>query len=79
MRKLTHVGVLVALVALSGCATTRSQIHVNAPPDAPQSSPLSTEGGRTVLIRSVTDDRVFAEAPSDPATPSLGSAQELRG
>jgi hypothetical protein len=72
MRKLTHIGVVVALVALSGCATTRSQIHVNAPPDAEQSS-APTDGARTVLIRAVTDDREFAEAPSDPSTPSLGS------
>jgi hypothetical protein len=28
--------------------------------------------GRVVVIKSVTDERVFEQAPSDPSTPSLG-------
>lgn len=35
-------------------------------------TPVGAVDGEMVVIRSVTDDRVFEEAPADPSTPSLG-------
>lgn len=58
-------------LVLAGCATTRSEVAVQAP--AASSTPVSSVGaGKTVYLRTVTDDRVFEEAPKDPSTPSLG-------
>lgn len=65
---------LVASLGLVGCATTRSEIELPAPgaaPSRPQAAPQPA-GGRAVVIRSVRDERVFEDAPSDPSTPSLG-------
>lgn len=72
------VTAVVACAVLAGCATSRSEISLNQPDvsmagvtvasDAP-SSPLN---GRVVVIRSVTDERHFEEAPDEPSTPSLG-------
>ncbi len=57
-------------VVVSGCATTRSEIKLASPPVAAASTAPST--GRTAVIRSVKDERVFVESPSEPSTPSLG-------
>jgi uncharacterized lipoprotein YajG len=53
----------------SGCATNRSQITLS-PPSPPAATPSSR--GQTIVIRSVTDERVFEQTPTDPSTPSLG-------
>lgn len=71
----SDVYVRAALAALfcivaSGCATTRSEIKL-ASPIVVAASPAPS-AGRTAVIRSVKDERVFAESPSDPSTPSLG-------
>lgn len=55
---------------LAGCATSRSQIKLQSPVVAPSAS--AAGNGRVVVIKSVTDERVFEQAPSDPSTPSLG-------
>jgi uncharacterized lipoprotein YajG len=62
---------LIALCAvLTGCATSRSEIKLAGPvANAPTSS---VSNGPIVVIRSVKDERVFEQAPSNPSTPSLG-------
>ena len=68
----TRLGLLALIVAsavLSGCATSRSEVALTAPP-VTQKAPSN---GRTVVIRNVKDDRTFEQAPGDPSTPSLGS------
>jgi hypothetical protein len=57
--------------SLAGCATTRSEIKLQGPTMSP---PAATAVGddHVVVIKSVTDERVFEQAPSDPSTPSLG-------
>lgn len=64
------VSILMLCVAIIGCATSRSEIKLSRPTVITPSS--TSTGGRVVLIRSVKDERVFEEAPSDPSTPSLG-------
>lgn len=59
-----------AAVFLTGCATNRSEIKVAAPP-APATAPVVTKT-RAVVIQSVTDQRVFENAPRTPNIPSLG-------
>jgi uncharacterized lipoprotein YajG len=62
--------IVIACAVLAGCATSRSEIRLSSPASAPASvvAPI----GRTVVIRSVVDERIFAQAPRDPSTPSLG-------
>lgn len=55
---------------LGGCATSRSELKIAAP-DATSSTPVTKQ--RAVVIRSVRDERQFAEKPADPSVPSLGS------
>ena len=64
------MALILAGAVLSGCATSRSEVAVMAPPAAEKKAPSN---GRTVVIRTVKDDRTFEQAPSDPSTPSLGS------
>ncbi|WP_343587344.1 hypothetical protein [Herbaspirillum sp.] len=71
-----------ACVALAGCATSRSEIKLSEP-IVPTATPAPSKN-KTVLLRNVTDERVFEEAPSSPSTPSLGfegsvkSADEIK-
>lgn len=58
-------------VSLAGCATSRSEIKLQAPTVAPSSATVA-KTGRVVVIKSVEDERVFVQAPPDPSTPSLG-------
>ena len=64
---------VVALIGASGllaggCAVSRSEVKLGGPAvEAPVIA-----GGRVVVIRSVTDERTFEQAPRDPSTPSLG-------
>jgi hypothetical protein len=62
-----RLAVLFACAALAGCATSRSEIKLKQPPIAAPAS-----GAKVVVVRSVTDERVFEEAPAQPSTPSLG-------
>lgn len=71
---LARIGNLTAILfvcaALAGCATSRSEIKLGSPvattPDA------TAPTGRTAVIRSVKDERIFEQAPSEASTPSLG-------
>lgn len=68
-----NVGLLAVCLSVSlvGCATSRSEIKLQAPTVAP--SPVTAaQTGRVVVIKSVEDERVFEQAPPDPSTPSLG-------
>lgn len=70
IRTLGATVLLLASAVLAGCATSRSEVKL-AQPEA-QPTAQSTKA-RAVVIRSVRDERQFAEKPSDPSTPSLGS------
>lgn len=65
----------VVIVTLGGCAATRSTIDVTAgkPAATPAAAPKAL-----VAIVNVTDARVFEAAPSNPSTPSLKSADDLK-
>lgn len=60
---------ILASAILGGCATSRSEVKLSSPPTEAQ----ATSNGRTVVIRSIKDERAFEQAPSNPSTPSLGS------
>ena len=68
-RTLGAIALLFVSAIVAGCATTRSEIKLSS---APAVTPLQTTSGRAVVIRSVTDERVFEQSPGDPSTPSLG-------
>jgi len=55
-------------MAAGGCAISRSEVRLAAPAAETAAAPT----GRTVVIRSVRDERVFEQSPRDPSTPSLG-------
>ncbi len=65
---------LLAALALSvfaaGCATNRSELRLPSPGAAAPAAP--GPGAPVAVIRRVTDQRQFEQAPSHPATPSLG-------
>ncbi len=62
---------LFASAILGGCATSRSEVKIGGG-EALTNAPVTQS--RAVVIRSVRDERQFAEKPSDPSVPSLGSA-----
>jgi hypothetical protein len=61
---------LLACLAAAGCATSRSEIKLTSP--VPAEAGAAGAAGRTAIIRTVKDERVFEQAPGDPSTPSLG-------
>ncbi len=65
-----HIRVLIVLLCVitAGCATSRSEIRLSSPPTPSKTATAS----RAVVIRSITDERVFEQAPKDPSVPSLG-------
>lgn len=65
-----HALTLLLCLGLAACATSRSEIELSSP-FATQPEP-AVSSGRTVVIRSVKDERVFEQNPGNPATPSLG-------
>jgi len=68
---LTQAIVVVAAMAIGGCATSRSEVQLEPiPSTAAAAAPAAT--GRPIVIRSVTDERQFEQAPRDPSVPSLG-------
>jgi hypothetical protein len=69
IRKCGALAVLLASAMLAGCATSRSELKIAGPA---ASTVAKVTKQRTVVIRSVRDERQFAEKPSDPSTPSLG-------
>ena len=59
----------MTLVAwLAGCATGRTVIDLPKPPE----TTASVTNGPAIRIRSVSDDRVFEDAPKQADIPSLG-------
>ena len=59
---------MAALALLAGCATGRTVVDVPAPPASPRAAAIA----EVLRIRSVSDDRVFEDAPRQPGVPSLG-------
>lgn len=71
IRKLMAAVALTAVLLMTGCATSRSEIKLQSPTVvAPAAS--ATSAPHVVVIGKITDERVFEEAPKDPSTPSLG-------
>jgi hypothetical protein len=68
--KLALYALLISSAILGGCATSRSEVAVVTPVATGVKAPSN---GRTVVIGTVKDDRVFQDAPPQPFTPSLGS------
>ena len=66
-----YLTVLLTIAAiLGGCATSRSEIKIASP--AATSVPPPSTSARTVVIRSIKDDRIFEQAPKVANVPSLG-------
>lgn len=63
------IPLLLSSVVLAGCATSRSEVQLEAP--TASAVPVQSKN-RNVVIRTVKDLRSFEEAPSDPSIPSLG-------
>jgi hypothetical protein len=61
--------VIAMSVALGGCALGRDEVKLSSAPLATKSQVPSK--GRTVFIRTVTDERVFAKNDNDTSLPSL--------
>jgi uncharacterized lipoprotein YajG len=57
-----------AVLALAGCAASRSELKI----EAPKATAVVKPGAPVMLIRTITDSRVFEENPKNPDTPSLG-------
>lgn len=70
LKTIATIFLLAVTVLVTGCAYTRSEIKL-ASPEATQAS-YSVSKSTTIMIRSVTDERVFEDAPSEPSAPSLG-------
>ena len=69
MRTIGRIVFLLFCAAVAGCATSRSELTLNSPPTT-QTAAVTME--RPVVIRSIKDERIFEQAPSDPSIPSLG-------
>lgn len=65
--------VLLFSLIFSGCAYNRSEIKLGAP-IATSTAPSATKKG-VVVIRSVKDERIFEQSPSEPNIPSIGFAE----
>jgi uncharacterized lipoprotein YajG len=74
-RRFVAAWAAVGVLALGGCAATRSTFDLPASKAVP-----APEGQATVYVKlvNVTDKRVFEAAPSNPSTPSLGKPEELK-
>jgi hypothetical protein len=69
--KLVAAMMLTAILLMTGCATSRSEIKLQSPTIVAPAT-TSTSENHVVVIGKITDERVFEEAPNDPSTPSLG-------
>jgi len=69
-RHIVALAASIACAALTGCATSRSEVSLGAPEAAGAAPAPST--GKTAAIRSVKDERQFEQAPQDASVPSLG-------
>lgn len=70
LKMIATISLLAATVLETGCAYTRSEVKLSNPEASQASYPVIKS--TAILIRSVTDERVFEEAPSEPSVPSLG-------
>lgn len=70
LRILCSFSLLAAGLALGGCATNRSEIKLSSP--VASTAPTPSASARTVVIRSIKDERTFEQAPRVASTPSLG-------
>ena len=71
IRNLMAAATLTAVLLMSGCATSRSEIKLQSPTIVAPATATTSEQ-RAVVIDKITDERVFAEAPNDPSVPTLG-------
>ena len=71
IRKLMAAVMLTAVLLMSGCATSRSEIKLKDPMVV-EPAATATSAQHVVVIGKITDERVFADAPDDPSTPTLG-------
>ena len=62
-------GIVLMVLVLGGCATSRSELKLESP-GAGAASPRA--GAPVAVIHSVNDERTFEQAPDEPSTPSLG-------
>lgn len=69
-RNVFAMALLTGATVLCGCATSRSEIKIASPAATPAAPPSAS--ARTVVIRSVKDERVFEQAPRLASIPSLG-------
>lgn len=67
-KTISMTALIVVCAAITGCATSRSEIRLSAP--AAATSDAASD--KSVLIRSVVDERTFEQKPRNPSTPSLG-------
>lgn len=67
LKRIVLIFMVAATALVTGCATNRSEVAIERPSGEGQSVTKS----RTVLVRSVTDERVFEDKPSEPSVPSL--------
>lgn len=63
--------IFATIIALTGCATSRSVLDVQVP-----SSPAVQANGKKVYVNSVTDNRGFQANPSTPDIPSLDPSED---
>lgn len=70
--RILGLALLAPLALLAGCATSFHALNVEAPP----ATPASTTRAQAILIRNVTDARVFEDHPAQPGTPSLAEETE---
>lgn len=64
--------IVISVVILTGCATSRSIIEVSAP----ATSPVARAESKEIFINSVIDNRIFEVKPKEPNIPSLDPSEE---
>ena len=60
------------MAALAGCANNRTVIELAAPRVAPATATAPVSAARVVRIGTISDDRLFEDAPRQADIPSLG-------
>ena len=67
---------LGAACLLAGCATSRSVLDIPLPPPAAQTT-VTPANGKSVLIDTVADRRMFEVNPGTPSVPSLDDSEQI--
>jgi uncharacterized lipoprotein YajG len=73
MLRASRALLLVPVLLLAACATSRGTMTLAVPPPASE----VTASGKVAVIESVDDKRVFETAPRDPSIPSLKKGAEF--